>query len=178
MSRVGKKPVTIPGGVKVSIQNRVLSVQGPKGKLDFAVHPRIKMSTSEKEISFERPTNIGTDRALHGTMRSLAQNMIQGVTEGYSKTLDIEGVGYKAQVKGKVLNLSLGFTHPIDYDIPAGIEVKCVTPTRIMISGIDKQLVGQVAAEVRGYHKPEPYKGKGIRYTDEVVRRKQGKTVG
>ena len=178
MSRVGKKPVTIPSGVKVQLQERTLTVQGPKGRLDLAVHPRIKVAASEKEISLSRSTNIAADRALHGTTRSLVQNMVQGVTEGYAKTLDIEGVGYKAQVKGKVLNLLLGFTHPIDYAIPADIEVKCLTPTRIVISGISKQQVGQVAAEIRGFHKPEPYKGKGIRYTDEVIRRKQGKTVG
>jgi large subunit ribosomal protein L6 len=178
MSRVGKKAVVIPEKVKVELQGRQFSVQGPKGKLGMEVHPRIKVQVSEKEVRVERPTDIRTDRALHGLTRSLIQNMMIGVTAGYTKELEIEGVGFKAIVKGKILNIALGYTHPIDYEIPEGIEIKCPSQTKITISGTDKQLVGQVAAEIRLFHEPEPYKGKGIRYAGEVVRRKQGKTVG
>ena len=178
MSRIGKKAVLIPEKVKVELQGRSLSVQGPKGKLGMTVHPRIKVLVTDKEVRVERPTDIRTDRALHGLTRSLIHNMVIGVTTGYSKELEIEGVGFKAVVKGKILNIALGFTHPIDYQIPEGIEIKCPIPTKIVINGLDKQLVGQVASNIRRYHKPEPYKGKGIRYAGEVVRRKQGKTVG
>ena len=178
MSRIGKKPVVIPEAVKINIQGQSLSVQGPKGRLDLAVHPRIKVTLDQNQIAVARPTNIRTDRALHGLTRSLIQNMVVGVTEGYKKELEIEGVGFKAQVKGKVLNLLLGFTHPIDYAIPDGIEVKCPAPTHVVITGMDKQKVGQVAAEIRLFHEPEPYKGKGIHYVGEQIRRKQGKTVG
>lgn len=178
MSRIGKKPVLIPGGVKVELQERRLRVQGPKGKLEMTVHPRIKVTAGEKEISVARPTNVQTDRALHGLTRSLIQNMVRGVVDGFSKELEIEGVGFKAQVQGKALTLALGFTHPVLYTIPEGVEIKCVTPTRLLISGADKQQVGQVAAEIRGFSEPEPYKGKGIHYVGEVIRRKQGKTVG
>jgi large subunit ribosomal protein L6 len=178
MSRVGKKAVLIPEKVKVEIQGRALSVQGPKGKLAMTVHPRMKVQISDKEVKVERPTDLRTDRALHGLTRSLIQNMMLGVTAGYTRELEIEGVGFKAAVKGKVLNIALGYTHPIDYQIPEGIEIKCPVPTKVVITGMDKQLVGQVASNIRCYHKPEPYKGKGIRYAGEVVRRKQGKTVG
>ena len=178
MSRVGRKPVTLPSGVKASLQGQNLSLQGPKGKLDLAVHPRIKVTAAEGHVDVSRPTNIRTDRALHGLTRSLIQNMVVGVTQGFTKELEIVGVGFKAAVKGKVLNLALGFTHPIDYDIPNGIEIKCPNPTRVAVNGLDKQLVGQVAADIRRFYKPEPYKGKGIHYVGEVIRRKQGKTVG
>lgn len=178
MSRVGKKPVTIPAGVKVEMAGTKVTVQGPKGKLVTEVHPRIKVDIDKQVIQVSRPTDIRTDRALHGLVRSLIQNMIIGVTEGYKKELELEGVGFKAALKGKVLNLSLGYTHPIDYSIPEGITVVCPKPTQITITGNDKQVVGQVAAEIRRYHKPEPYKGKGIHYVGEHIRRKQGKTVG
>ena len=178
MSRVGKKPVVVPQGVKVNLAGTKLTVQGPKGKLDVSIHPRIKVAVTDKQVEVTRPTNIRTDRALHGLTRSLIQNMVVGVTEGFKKELEIEGVGFKAQVKGKILNLALGFTHPIDFNIPDGIEIKCAKPTQISISGMDKQQVGQVAAEIRGYHEPEPYKGKGVHYVGEQIRRKQGKTVG
>lgn len=178
MSRIGKRPVTVPAGVKVSIQGQHLNIQGPKGKMDLTVHPRIKVAVKDNIISVERPTDIRTDRALHGLTRSLIQNMVIGVTQGYSKELDIIGVGFKAQIKGKVLNLAIGYTHPIDFQIPEGLEIKCPTPTRISVAGMDKQKVGQAAAEIRSYYEPEPYKGKGIQYVGEVVRRKQGKTVG
>ncbi len=178
MSRIGRKPVVIPNGVKVSVQGQSVSVQGPKGKMDLTVHPRIKITSKENKIEVERPTHVRTDRALHGLTRSLIFNMVHGVTQGYTKELEIVGVGFKAQVKGKFLNLVLGYTDPIDFNIPEGIEIKCPNPTRIAVSGVDKQKVGQVASEIRGFYEPEPYQGKGIHYVGEVIRRKQGKTVG
>ncbi|MDD5216911.1 MAG: 50S ribosomal protein L6 [Candidatus Omnitrophica bacterium] len=178
MSRIGKKPVVLPSNVKASFAGQTMTIQGPKGKLEQLIHPRMKVKIESGQIIIERPTSINTDRALHGLMRSLIQNMVVGVTEGYKKELEIEGVGYKAAVKGRVLNLALGFTHPIDYHIPDGIEILCPKPTLITITGMDKQKVGQAAAEIRSYHKPEPYKGKGIHYIGEYIRRKQGKTVG
>ncbi len=178
MSRIGKKPVLLPDTVKAQLQGQKLSVQGPKGKLDIAVHPRIKVALKDNQIEVTRPTNVRTDRALHGLMRSLVQNMVLGVTNGYTKELEIEGVGFKAQVKGRILNLMLGFTHPIDFHIPDGVEIKCAKPTQITVTGADKQKVGQAAAEIRGFCEPEPYKGKGIHYVGEQIRRKQGKTVG
>ncbi len=178
MSRIGRKPVVVPDTVKVTVQGQKVNVQGPKGKLDLSVHPRLKVSFKDKQISVERPTDARTDRALHGLTRSLVQNMVLGVTQGYLKELEIVGVGFKAQLKGKVLSMALGYTHPIDYNIPEGIEIKCPNHTRIAVSGVDKQQVGQVAAELRGFYEPEPYKGKGIHYVGEVIRRKQGKTVG
>jgi len=178
MSRIGNKPVALPSNVKAKLDRQQLAVEGPKGKLLQRVHPRLKVTVGSNQITVERATDMGSDKALHGLTRSLIQNMVTGVTEGFKKELEMEGVGYKAQVKGKVLNLAIGYTHPIDYEIPEGIEVKCPRPTNILISGSDKQKVGQVAAEIRRYHEPEPYKGKGIRYSDEQVRRKQGKKVG
>ncbi len=178
MSRIGKKPVAFPNTVKVALQGQHLSFQGPKGKMDLNVHPRIAVKVANDLIEVSRPTDIRTDRALHGLTRSLIQNMVNGVTNGFVKELEIVGVGFKAQVKGKVLSLNLGFTHPIDYNIPEGITINCPNPTRVSVTGVDKQKVGQVAAEIRLMHEPEPYKGKGIHYVGEVIRRKQGKTVG
>ena len=178
MSRIGKKPVLLPSGVKVELQGQCVNMQGPKGKLELRVHPRIKVAVNQSRVEVNRPTNIPSDRALHGLTRSLIQNMVTGVTQGYAKELEIEGVGFKAQVKGKILSLSLGYTHPIDYAVPEDVEVKCTAPTKVTVSGLDKQKVGQTAAEIRGFYEPEPYKGKGIHYVGEVIRRKQGKTVG
>lgn len=178
MSRVGRKPVVVPQGVKVELKKNDFVVQGPKGSLNISIHPRMKVTIENNEVLVERSTNIGNDRALHGLTRSLIQNMIIGVTEGFSKELDIIGIGVKAQVSGKVLTMNLGYTHPIVYQIPDNVDVKCSNPTHLVVSGIDKQAVGQVAAEIRAFYKPEPYKGKGIRYVGEHVRRKQGKTVG
>lgn len=178
MSRIGKKPVVIPEKVKVTIQGLNVQVQGPKGTLTMTVHPRIKVASEGNSVKVERPTNERNDRALHGLTRSLIQNMIQGVTQGYTKELEIVGVGVKAAVKGNVLSMSLGFTHPIEYTFGKDVEIKCPKPTNIVINGLDKQRVGQVAADIRSYYKPEPYKGKGIRYAGEHVRRKQGKAVG
>jgi large subunit ribosomal protein L6 len=177
MSRIGRKPVTIPEKVKVSIQGTTLQVQGPKGALTMSVHPRITVKVEGAEVKVARPTDIRTDRALHGLTRSLIQNMVLGVTQGYSKELEIVGVGMKAAVKGNMLSISLGFTHPVDYPFGKDVEIKCPKPTSITITGMDKQRVGQVAAEIRSFMKPEPYKGKGIRYLGEHVRRKQGKAV-
>jgi len=137
----------------------------------------MKVGLKDNALVVERPTNIRTDRALHGLTRSLIQNMVQGVTDGYTKELEIEGIGYRAQVSGRKLTLNLGFTHPIEYSIPEGIEIKAPKQTQIVVSGTDRQKVGQVAADIRGFHEPEPYKGKGIRYVGEVIRRKQGKTM-
>lgn len=178
MSRIGQKPVVIPEKVKVTVQGQSVQVQGPKGVLGMTTHPRIKVAVAGNEVKVERPTNERNDRALHGLTRSLIQNMVNGVTQGYSKELEIVGVGLKAAVKGNVLSMSLGFTHPIDYTFGKDVEIKCPKQTSILITGLDKQRVGQVAAEIRDFCKPEPYKGKGIRYIDEYVRRKQGKTVG
>ena len=178
MSRIGKKPVTIPSGVKVQMAGTKVIVQGPKGKLELELHPRIKVTVAKDQVEVSRATDIRTDRALHGLVRSLINNMIIGVTEGYKKELEMEGVGFKGVLKGSVLTLTLGFSHPIDYVIPSGITIVLPKPTQITVTGNDKQMVGQVAAEIRLYHKPEPYKGKGIHYVGEHIRRKQGKTVG
>ncbi len=178
MSRIGRKPVEIPVEVKADLKDQHLSIQGPKGKLDLNVHRRMKVSVKDGKLLVERPTDIRTDRALHGLTRSLIHNMVVGVTQGFTKELEIVGVGFKAVVKGKILNLALGFTHPIDFQIPEGIEIKCPNPTRVVVTGTDRQKVGQVAAEIRLCYEPEPYKGKGIHYVGEVIRRKQGKTVG
>lgn len=177
MSRIGRKPVQIPSGVKVAVAEGEVRVEGPKGKLQFRYHPRMNVKMQENVLVVERPTNIRTDRSLHGLTRSLLQNMVRGVTEGYTKELEIEGVGYKGAVSGRKLTLSLGYSHPIEYMIPEGIEVKCPKPTQVVVSGVDRQKVGQVAAEIRGFHEPEPYKGKGVHYVGEVIRRKQGKTM-
>jgi large subunit ribosomal protein L6 len=178
MSRIGKKPVSITSGVKASLNGLLLKVEGPKGKLQLEVSPRMKFNLSEKEISITRPTDNRIDRSIHGLTRSLVQNMVNGVASGYRKDLEIVGVGFKAQVKGAVLNLALGYSHPIDYQIPEGVLINCPNPTRVEVSGIDKQKVGQVAADIRAFFKPEPYKGKGIHYVGEKIRRKQGKAVG
>ena len=176
MSRIGKKPILIPSNVKVGLAQDQVQVEGPKGKLQFKFHPRMKVSLKENTLLVERPTNIRTDRALHGLTRSLLQNMVRGVTEGYTKELEIEGIGYKAQLSGRKLVLNLGFSHPIEYPIPEGIEIKVPKPTQLVVAGMDRQKVGQVAADIRHFHEPEPYKGKGIHYVGEQIRRKQGKT--
>ena len=177
MSRIGRKPVVVPEKVKVTVQGTTLKVEGPKGMLTMRVHPRITVKVEGAEVNVTRPTDIRTDRALHGLTRSLIQNMVIGVSQGYAKELEIVGVGMKDAVKDNVLSLLLGFTHPIDYTFGKDVEIKCPKPTSITITGADKQRVGQTAAEIRSFMKPEPYKGKGIRYLGEHVRRKQGKAV-
>ena len=177
MSRVGKKPITVPQNVKLSIQNSSVHVEGPKGKMDFQMSPRIQSVLKDSLLTLTRATNQNTDKALHGTTRSVIYNMIKGVTGGFSKELAIEGVGFKAQVQGKVLGLSLGFTHPVNFDIPEGLTVETPKPTQIVLKGFDKAKVGHFAAKIRKVYEAEPYKGKGVRYVGEVVRRKAGKTV-
>ena len=177
MSRVGKKPLELPKNVKLALDHTRVNVEGPKGKLSFEMSPRIQAVIKDNIVTFSRATNQKTDKALHGTMRSVVSNMIKGVTDGFAKELAIEGVGFKAQMQGKSLNLALGFTHPVVFDIPEGLTVEVPKPTQIFIKGIDKVKVGQFAAKIRKVYEAEPYKGKGVRYVGEVVRRKAGKTV-
>ena len=177
MSRVGKKPILIPDKVGVKIEGNIVTVEGPKGRLEQEIHHRIKVEIEDNKIIVKRPSDLKLDRSLHGLVRSLINNMIIGVTQGYSKELEIHGVGFRAKVMGKKLNLQLGFSHPVNYEIPEGITIEVPKPTEIIVKGIDKQKVAEVAAEIRNFYKPEPYKGKGIRYKGEHVRRKAGKTV-
>ncbi|MBI3252735.1 MAG: 50S ribosomal protein L6 [Candidatus Omnitrophica bacterium] len=177
MSRVGKSPIEIPKNVKLAIENRAVSVEGPKGKLSFAIHPRIRAVLKDSVLTFDRSTNQKQDKALHGTTRSVVENMIRGVTDGFAKELSIEGVGFKAQIQGKSLNLSLGFTHPVILEVPEGLTVETPKPTQVFVRGVDKVKVGHFAAKIRKVYEAEPYKGKGVRYAGEVVRRKAGKTV-
>jgi large subunit ribosomal protein L6 len=175
MSRIGKKPIAIPDGVTVEIKPELVSVKGPKGELDQAVSGDMKVLQADKTLTVERPTDRGEHRALHGLTRSLIANMVEGVTQGYEKRLEIQGVGYRARLQGKALELSVGYSHPISMTAPDGIEFEVPAPTQIVVRGIDKQLVGEVAARIRRTRPPEPYKGKGIRYEGEHVRRKVGK---
>jgi large subunit ribosomal protein L6 len=177
MSRVGQTPIEIPKGVKVALSTGLVSIEGPKGKLSFPVHHRIKPALKESTLTFERQSDSISDKTMHGTTRSCVFNMIKGVTDGFSKELQIEGVGFKAAVQGKQLNLALGFTHPVIFDIPEGLTAETPKPTIVIIKGIDKVKVGHFAAKIRKVYPAEPYKGKGVRYAGEVVRRKAGKTV-
>lgn len=178
MSRVGLKPISLPDKVAVKLDGRTVVVEGPKGKLDFTLPEGISLTTEDGTVIVSRASEQREHRALHGTARSLVNNMILGVSQGFTKDLEIHGVGLRAAVKGKDLDLSLGRSHPLLHPIPAGLTVTVNENTKIKVEGIDKQLVGQFAAEVRGYYPPEPYKGKGVRYSDEKVRRKEGKSVG
>ncbi len=178
MSRIGKAPILVPNGVEVGISGKSIEVKGPKGSLDFEVPGLISVRQDGDQIYVERPDDERTNRALHGLTRSLINNMVIGVSEGFSKELEIIGVGYRAQAKGQSsLELQLGFSHPISVDAPEGVSFDVPEPTRIIVSGIDKQIVGQVAADIRSYRKPEPYKGKGVRYLGEHVVRKAGKAA-
>jgi len=178
MSRIGKAPILVPNGVEVGISGKSIEVKGPKGSLDFEVPGSISVRQDDDQIYVERPDDERTNRALHGLTRSLINNMVIGVSEGFSKELEIIGVGYRAQAKGQSsLELQLGFSHPISVDAPEGVSFDVPEPTRIIVSGIDKQIVGQVAADIRSYRKPEPYKGKGVRYLGEHVVRKAGKAA-
>lgn len=178
MSRIGNKAVEIPDKVKVNIGNDgAVAVEGPKGKLSWQLPREIKANVADNRISLVRNAETRSVKALHGLARSLVNNMVQGVSTGFTKDLIIEGVGFKAAVQGNNLNLALGFSHPVLHPIPEGIKVAVTENTKISISGIDKKVVGQVAADIRRYYPPEPYKGKGVRYADEVIRRKEGKTV-
>lgn len=178
MSRVGLKPISLPEKVSVKVDAGKVLVEGPKGKLDFVLPSGISLKTEDGTVIVSRATEARNHRALHGTVRSLVNNMITGVSKGFVKDLEIQGVGLRAAVKGKEIDLSLGKSHPILHPIPAGLTVTVTDNTKIKVEGIDKQLVGQFAAEVRGYYPPEPYKGKGVRYAGEHVRRKEGKSVG
>jgi len=177
MSRIGKLPVAIPSGVTVDYSEPVLKVKGPRGELTLDVHPAMTVHVGEGEVVVRRPSDGRAHRSLHGLTRALIANMVHGVTTGYSKTLEIVGVGYRAQKKGRELVLSLGFSHTIDYPEPEGITLECPRQDIVVVHGIDKQKVGQVAAEIRSFRPPEPYKGKGVRYQGEQIRRKVGKTA-
>jgi large subunit ribosomal protein L6 len=178
MSRVGLKPIQLPEKVAVKLDGRTVVVEGPKGKLNFNLPEGIELKSADGNVVVSRATETRQLKALHGTARSLINNMIIGVSKGFVKDLEIHGVGLRAAVKGKDLDLSLGRSHPLLHPIPSGLTVTVNENTKIKVEGIDKQLVGQFAAEVRGYYPPEPYKGKGVRYSDEHVRRKEGKSVG
>jgi large subunit ribosomal protein L6 len=175
MSRIGRKPIPVPSSVTVSIEPEVVRVNGPRGELFERVHRDITVEQNDGELLVTRPTDRGEHRALHGLTRSLVANMVVGVTEGYQKTLEIQGVGYRAALKGKDLEMALGYSHPVSIKAPDGIEFEVPQPTRVIVKGIDKQLVGEIAANIRKQRPPEPYKGKGIRYEGEYVARKVGK---
>jgi large subunit ribosomal protein L6 len=189
MSRIGKKPIPIPNGVTVDVQPGLVSVKGPKGELAQSVNPEMKVTQGDGSggdgadegeqvsaaLTVQRPTDRGEHRALHGLTRSLIANMVQGVTEGFEKRLEIQGVGYRARLQGKALELNVGYSHPVSVTAPEGIEFEVPIPTQVVVRGIDKQLVGEIAARIRRSRPPEPYKGKGIRYVGEHVRRKVGK---
>jgi large subunit ribosomal protein L6 len=189
MSRIGRKPIAIPNGVTVDVATGLVSVKGPKGELSQTVSREMKITQDERPapdeveggeapgatLTVERPTDRGEHRALHGLTRSLIANMVQGVTEGYEKRLEIQGVGYRARLQGKALELNVGYSHPVSVTAPEGIEFEVPVPTQVVVRGIDKQLVGEMAARIRRSRPPEPYKGKGIRYAGEHVRRKVGK---
>ena len=175
MSRIGRMPVVVPNGVDVTINGREVKVRGPKGSLSLEVAEPIEVSQSDGAVTVTRPSDEGEIRALHGLSRSLIANMVTGVTEGYRKTLEIVGVGYRVQAKGQALEFSLGFSHSLPVAPPEGITFRVETPTRFVVEGIDKQQVGEVAANIRKLRKPDPYKGKGVRYQGEQIRRKVGK---
>ncbi len=177
MSRIGKKPVNIKD-VQVELNGKTLKIKGKLGELQFEVHPNIDIEINGEELNVKRHNDLKENRALHGMTRSIIQNMVTGVTEGYSKTLEIVGVGYRAELKGKNLLLNVGYSHPIYFMPPDEITLEVPSPTQVKVSGIDKELVGLVAAKIRSFRKPEPYKGKGIKYSDEVIIRKAGKTAG
>ncbi len=177
MSRIGKKPIVVPEGVEVKISGDLVEVSGPLGKLTQKLYPKIRVTKKDGKIFVERLSNSKYHRSLHGLARSLINNLVIGVTKGFRKELIITGMGYRAQLEGRVLNLQLGYSHPVRFPLPEGIEVKVEKQTQIMVSGVDKQLVGEVAAKIRRFRPPEPYKGKGIRYVDEHIKRKAGKAA-
>ena len=176
MSRIGRKPVTVPKGVNLDLQGSTVAVKGPKGELRRTLHPEMKVSLKDGSFTVERPSEDKRHKALHGLTRTLVQNMVEGVSKGFSKTLEIQGVGYKAEAKPYGVNLIVGYSHPVKYEAPKGIKISVENNTVVRIEGADKEVVGQVAAELRSVRPPEPYKGKGIRYQGEQVRRKAGKT--
>ncbi|MDD5565533.1 MAG: 50S ribosomal protein L6 [Candidatus Omnitrophica bacterium] len=175
MSRVGKKPIVIPKEVKVDLKEKILNIEGPKGKLTLRLCDAISAEYKDNSVILSRKSDAKADKSLHGLTRALIDNMVKGVTEGYKKSLEIIGVGFRAQVQGKVLNLQLRFSHPVNYAIPEGIKIETPKANQVIISGIDKEKVGEVAAEIRLICPPEPYKGTGIRYSGELVKKKVGK---
>jgi large subunit ribosomal protein L6 len=175
MSRIGKKPVPLPKGVTAAVQDGTVSVKGPKGEMKLKLVPEVEASVKDGEIAVAPREDTDRARAMWGMQRTLINNLVLGVTQGFSEKLEISGVGYRAAVQGKSLNLQVGLSHDVNYPIPTGIQIVCEKPTSIAISGSDKQLVGQVASEIRSYRPPEPYKGKGVRYASERIRRKEGK---
>lgn len=176
MSRIGKLPIAIPSGVKVSLDGNEISVQGVKGSLKQLLPERVVVSVEADQIIVTRPSDSKQDSALHGLSRSLINNMVVGVSDGFTRELQINGVGYRAEISGSTLTLSLGYSHPVVYEVPKGIEIEVEKQTRVIIRGIDKQLVGSTAAKIRSFRKPEPYKGKGVKYAEERILRKAGKT--
>jgi large subunit ribosomal protein L6 len=177
MSRIGRLPITVPAKVKVEVKGRQVHVEGPKGKLNFELPGRTTATLKGSELTINRAGDDAESKSLHGTSRSLINNMVKGVTDGFVIKLEINGVGFKAAVVGKAVNLTLGYSHPINYQIPDQIKVTVEENTKLTIEGPDKQLVGKVASEIRAYYPPEPYKGKGVKYSDEKIIRKEGKTV-
>jgi large subunit ribosomal protein L6 len=177
MSRIGKQPVSIPDKVKVSVNGETVLVEGPKGKVQKSFASAVKVTVGDKKVTFAPTEETRFAKAMYGTARSVVAGMVKGVTDGYTKDLEIQGVGFKATLKGKQLDLALGYSHPILMDIPEGIKITVVEGTKVKVEGADKQLVGKITAEIRGYYPPEPYKGKGVRIVGERVRRKEGKTV-
>ena len=175
MSRIAKSPVSLPKGVEVTLSGNSLSAKGPKGQMSMDVHEFVEVSQDEGVLNFKPAKEEKAAWAMAGTMRSLANNIVTGVSEGFQKKLELVGVGYRAQAKGKVLNLTLGFSHPVDYAVPEGITIETPSQTEVVVSGCDKQQVGQVAADIRAYRPPEPYKGKGVKYADEHIVRKEAK---
>jgi large subunit ribosomal protein L6 len=178
MSRIGRKPVPVPSGVTVTVDGSTVRVKGPRGELQRALSPELKVTVADGEVTVERPSDEPRHRALHGLSRSLIANMVEGVTKGFQRQLEITGVGYKAENRPYGLQLALGYSHPIEYRAPAGITLKATQPTAVLVEGADKELVGRVASEIRKLRPPEPYKGKGVKYAGEVVRRKAGKAGG
>jgi len=177
MSRIGKQPITVPQGVDVAVADSRVTVKGPRGQLEQSFHRDMRITLDDRTLKVERPDDEREHRSLHGLTRTLIANMVEGVTNGYEKRLEIVGVGYRAALKGTSLELSVGYSHPVTFPPPAGIEFEVPAPNRVVVRGIDKQLVGEVAAEIRQVRKPEPYKGKGIRYEGEYVRKKAGKAA-
>jgi len=175
MSRIGRAPIPVPDGVNIKISGQHVTVTGPKGELEHTVVQPIAIEQAEGELRVTRPTDRGPHRALHGLTRTLVANMVQGVTDGFAKELELVGVGYRAALRGQALELAVGYSHPVSMEPPAGISFEVPVPTQIVVRGIDKQAVGQIAAQIREVRPPEPYKGKGIRYSGEQVRRKVGK---
>lgn len=178
MSRIGKQPVTVPAGVTVTLKGTTLAVKGPKGELTRTLHPEMVLAYENNTLTVTRPSDETRHKALHGLTRTLVSNMVEGVTKGFTRQLEISGVGYKAEVKPYGLLMSLGYSHTIEVKAPAGVKLTAPIPTQVLVEGADKEVVGRIASEIRKLRKPEPYKGKGVRYAGEVIRRKAGKAGG